>query len=56
MGVLWIVGQVGELHGVGVHIEEHGTVGGSGPELGIAKLFGADGCAVDGLAVFAPRC
>ncbi len=35
-------------------VEEHGAVGGVFAELGVAKLFGADGGAVDGRAVFAP--
>ena len=52
--VLGIVGEVGKFHGVGVYVEEHGAVAGVFAEFGVAKLFGADGGAVDGGSVFAP--
>jgi hypothetical protein len=54
--VLRVVCEVGEFHRVGVYVEEHRSVRGVFAELGVAKLFGADGGAVDCGAVFAPRC
>ena len=52
-GALGRAGEVGEFHGVGVDVEQHGAVGGVGAGLGVAPLFGADGGAVDGFAVLA---
>src|ERR1700759_2209230 len=49
-----LVGEVGELHWVGVYVEEHGSVGCVGAELGVAKLFGPGGGSLGGGGGFAP--
>src|SRR5580698_3596531 len=54
VGEFGVGGEVFGFEGIGFGVEEHGAVLAVGAEFGVAVLLGADGDAVEGLAVFGP--